>query len=106
MSQSELYQSVLRKLEDIPTEYLLQIDAFLSQLNQEAQLQEQSLPDDEALSPAPSFREAIKPIKSSVTLDTLKQEQHYRPIHKDEFLKKARAINIQEPLNDLLKMLD
>ena len=40
MSQTQLYQSVLKKLGDIPAEYLSQIDEFLSQLNQEAQRQD------------------------------------------------------------------
>ena len=114
MSQTELYQSVLKKLSDIPTKYLSQVDAFLSQLSQEAQLQGQSPSEDEAtpskaftsVHHPPSFREAIKPIRKSATLDTLKREQHYQPIHKDEFMKKAQAVNIQEPLEDLLKMLD
>ena len=114
MSQTELYQSVLKKLGDIPTEYLSQIDAFLSQLNQEAQLQGQSLSEDKTtpnkaftrVHHPPSFREAIKPIRKSTTLDTLKREQNYQPIHKDEFMKKAQAVDIREPLEDLLKMLD
>lgn len=33
MSQTELYQSVLKKLKDIPAEYLSQIDDYLSQLS-------------------------------------------------------------------------
>lgn len=37
MSQTELYQSVLKKLGGIPVEYLSQVDAFLSKLSQESQ---------------------------------------------------------------------
>ena len=39
MSQTELYQSVLKKLGDLPAEYLIQIDDFLSQLSKKAQKQ-------------------------------------------------------------------
>ena len=89
MSQTELYQSVLKKLGDTPAEYLSQVDAFLSQLNRKAQdsvsepnLPNSKLPSDTvsaASGRSPSFQEAIKPIRKSVTLDTLKQEQHYQP---------------------------
>ena len=37
MSQVKLYQSVLRKLSDTPTEYLPQVDSFLSELHREVQ---------------------------------------------------------------------
>jgi len=51
------------------------------------------------------FWEAVKPMRKSVTVEELKQEQNYKPITKDEFFKKGSELNITEPLGELLQLL-
>ena len=50
--------------------------------------------------------EAIKPIKKSYSIEEMIKDQNYQPIDKDAFYKKAKALNITEPLAELLSQLD
>lgn len=50
--------------------------------------------------------EAIRPIRKSVTLEELIEEQGYRPITKDEFFSKTSELEFEESLEELLSMLD
>ncbi|MFK7982875.1 MAG: hypothetical protein AB8G86_23040 [Saprospiraceae bacterium] len=52
-----------------------------------------------------NFKGAIKAIKKSTSIDEMIKEQHYKPIKKEDFYKKLAAIDIQEPLEELLKKL-
>ena len=49
---------------------------------------------------------SVKPVRKHVTLEEMKAEQDYHPIIKADFFSKAKAINIEEPLEELLGMLD
>lgn len=51
------------------------------------------------------FWKAIKPVRKNVTVEQLKEEQNYKPISKEDFYKKTAALNITEPLDELLEML-
>ncbi len=52
------------------------------------------------------FREAVKPIRQEVSLNQMMAEQHYQPVQKEEFFRKAKKLNIEESLEDLLSALD
>jgi len=45
-------------------------------------------------------------IRESVSIEEMKKEQNYQPMSKEEFYRLVDEINITEPLDDLLKMLD
>lgn len=45
-------------------------------------------------------------IRDSVSIEEMKKEQNYQPMSKEEFYKLVEEIDITEPLDDLLKMLD
>ena len=48
----------------------------------------------------------IKPIRKSVTIDQMIEEQGYKPIEKEAFFEKVDELEIEESLEDLLSMLD
>lgn len=49
---------------------------------------------------------AIKPVKKSYSIEQMIKDQNYQPIEKDAFYEKAKALNITEPLEELLAQLD
>jgi len=55
--------------------------------------------------PTDKFWSAVKPIRQSVTIEQLIDEQHYTPIKAEEFYKEVAELNIEEPLEKLLAML-
>ena len=63
----------------------------------EAQVKEIQSSDD--------FISKIKPTRKGVTIEQLIKEQDYKPIKREEFFAKAKALDIQEPLEDLLAQL-
>ena len=63
----------------------------------EAQVKEIQSSDD--------FISKIKPTRKGVTLEQLIEEQNYTPIKREEFFAKTKALDIQEPLEDLLAQL-
>ena len=48
----------------------------------------------------------IKPTKSKLSLTEMISEQSYTPITGDDFFATADKVGIEEPIEDLLKMLD
>lgn len=52
------------------------------------------------------FGEIIQPLKASISVEQMKRDQHYTPIRKQDFYEKVAEIEITEPLEDLLAMLD
>ena len=48
----------------------------------------------------------MQPTRPHITVAELVEEQNYQPISRDEFYKLADDLDIQEPIEDLLKMLD
>ena len=48
----------------------------------------------------------IQPTRPHVTVAELVKEQNYQPIPREEFYQLADELNIQEPIEDLLNMLD
>lgn len=55
---------------------------------------------------AKKLKEVIKPIRKSISIDDMIKEQGYKPIKKDTFYKKVSVLEIEEPLEELLSMLD
>jgi len=53
-----------------------------------------------------AFMESVKPLRKSISIEELKREQNYKPINKEEFFRKVEELDIEEPLEDLLAMLD
>lgn len=52
------------------------------------------------------LKDIIKPIKRSISIDDMIREQGYTPIKRDDFYKKVSKLQIEEPLEELLSMLD
>ncbi|MEM1215404.1 MAG: hypothetical protein AAGJ82_06960 [Bacteroidota bacterium] len=50
--------------------------------------------------------DAIKPLRKSISVQALVKEQAYQPIQKEAFYEKVSELNIREPLEELLAMLD
>lgn len=46
-----------------------------------------------------------KPMRKRIDIEELKEEQGYKPINKEEFFKKIDALDIEEPLEELLRMI-
>jgi hypothetical protein len=47
----------------------------------------------------------IKPMKETLDIEEMKREQGYKPIDSEVFFRQLDALGIEEPLEDLLKML-
>jgi|GEM_PF-1703282 hypothetical protein len=60
----------------------------------------------EELAQKAKFWEAIKPIKKAVTLAEMIAEQNYKPVSAAVFFEQAAAIKMDEPIEELLEMLD
>ncbi len=48
----------------------------------------------------------IKSTSKTISIEQMKKEQNYQPIEKEIFYKKVANLNIDEPLEELLSMLD
>ena len=53
-----------------------------------------------------AFKAAIKPIRKTISVEEMVKEQNYKPIKREDFYQKVAKLQIEEPLEDLLKMLD
>ena len=60
----------------------------------------------QALSTDEKLNLVIKPIRKSLTIDQIVEEQEYKPIKADEFFNIANEIEWEESLEELLEMLD
>lgn len=47
----------------------------------------------------------VKPTREKLDIEIIKQEQNFQSINADEFFKELENLNIEEPLEDLLKMI-
>jgi hypothetical protein len=52
------------------------------------------------------FSDFIKPMAEDVTIEALKEEQHYQPIDEAEFEALVNELDIPEAIEELLEMLD
>ena len=52
-----------------------------------------------------SFWELVQPVKEHITIEEMIEQQHYKPIEKEAFFAKAKKIEIEEPIEELLAML-
>lgn len=53
----------------------------------------------------PDLAEAVRPIRSNVTLEDIDQEQDYTPFDYQEFRKLADEVGLEEPIEELLEVL-
>lgn len=60
----------------------------------------------EAEKKAAQLKSIFKPMRPSLSVKEMKKEQAYEPLKKNTFYKKAAKLNIEEPLDELLSMLD
>ncbi|MEM1119185.1 MAG: hypothetical protein AAGJ18_01970 [Bacteroidota bacterium] len=51
-------------------------------------------------------QKVYRPTRATISIEQMKKEQNYQPINKEDFYKKAAKLNIREPLEELLSMLD
>jgi hypothetical protein len=52
-----------------------------------------------------AFWKAAKPMRKNVTLEQIMKEQNYQPVDEKTFFEKAAAVQVEEPIEDLLAML-
>ena len=46
-----------------------------------------------------------KPMRKTLSIEQLKKEQHFKQINKKAFFKKLDALEIKEPIEDLIGMI-
>lgn len=46
-----------------------------------------------------------KPMRKKLSIEELKKEQNFKPINKKAFFKKLDALEIEEPIEDLIAMI-
>lgn len=51
------------------------------------------------------LQQMAKPMRKTITVEQLKKEQNYQPFSKQEYEEIVAELDIQEPVEDLLKML-
>jgi hypothetical protein len=51
------------------------------------------------------FWDLVQPVKNHITIEEMIEQQNYKPIEREAFFAKAKKIDIQEPIEDLLAML-
>lgn len=49
---------------------------------------------------------AVKPIRKQPSIEQMMEEQNYQPMSKEEFYRRTEAVDVQEPLEELLEMLN
>lgn len=83
-------------------ERIMQIDDanILDQIQQEL-----DKINKESVHSTPDIQQALRPIRSSVTLEDIKREQSYVPFSYDEFMNLANEVGMEEPIEELLEML-
>lgn len=52
------------------------------------------------------WQDIIKPVRKDISVEQLKLEQGYEPISKKEFDQLAEDLDITDPIEELLSMLD
>lgn len=55
--------------------------------------------------PTPNVKDALRPIRSNVSLEDIKREQNYKPVSYKEFRAVANELALEEPIEELLDML-
>lgn len=51
------------------------------------------------------LRKLAKPMRKELDIEELKREQNWQPVNKEEFFKKIKELDVQEPLETLLEMI-
>jgi hypothetical protein len=54
----------------------------------------------------PDVSKAVRPLRSNVSLEEIKQEQNYTPVSYQEYRSQADALELHEPIEELLSLLD
>lgn len=90
---------VARKLNIIEIIMSINNDAALKVIEDEA------LKVKDQVSKTPNIFDAIRPIRSNVSLEQIKKEQNYKPISYQEFRKMADELALEESIEELLALL-
>ncbi len=61
---------------------------------------------EEAISANDILESLQKPMRDTLDIEQLKVEQNYEPINKAKFIKDLQDLDIQEPIEELLKLAD
>lgn len=81
---------IITQITDIQDEdEILELERYIEQLSQKRLLDE-----------------LTKPMKKSISIEALIVEQNYEGVDKDKFENLIEELDIQEPIEDLLKMLN
>ena len=86
----------------------LSIIEIIMGINNDAALkviEDEALKIKDQVSKTPNIFDAIKPIRSNVSLEQIKKEQNYKPISYKEFRKIADELALEEPIEELLALL-
>ena len=70
-----------------------------------AEIESEALRVKEQITNIPNVFDAVKQIRSNISLEQIMEEQNYKPISYDEFRKLADKLEIEEPIEELLGLL-
>lgn len=89
---------IIQAIMDLKDEFSInKIEKELAYLNKVEAIKETT--EDEA------FWQLVQPVKDDITIEEMIAEQNYKPIEKEAFFAKAKKIEIEEPIEELLAML-
>ena len=90
MEAKILQQSIINKIFNLTdTQKLKQLDVIVEQLSDNNYILER----------------LAKPMRKKLSIEQLKKEQNFKPINKKAFFKKLDALEIEEPIEDLIAMI-
>lgn len=89
---------IIQAIMDLKDEFSInKIEKELAYLNKIEAIKETT--EEEA------FWQLVQPVKDDITIEEMIEQQNYQPIQREAFFAKAKKINIEEPIEDLLAML-
>ena len=96
-------QMLISKYQELPVALQKQVLDFIDfLLLREAEV----IPVDEIEDRNEKLRSVIKPLREFISIEEMIEKQGYVPIEKKVFYDKVSQLNIEEPLEELLAMLN
>ena len=94
-------------LEAIKVRRLNIIEIILGIDNDEAlaKIENAAIEIKDQITDKPNVLDAVKPIRTNVSLEQIMEEQNYKPISYKEFRELADQLELKEPIEELLAML-
>ena len=90
METKALQQSIINRIFNLTdTRKLKQLSVIVEQLTDNSDLLER----------------LAKPMRKKLSIEELKKEQNFKPINEQAFFKKLDALEIEEPIEDLIAMI-